>query len=47
MGSIIYPLSYLTKSLSPFPFTVRRVLNIHELGYDYAGTVSTVGGTLG
>ncbi|HKI07118.1 MAG TPA: tyrosinase family protein [Nitrososphaeraceae archaeon] len=39
------PSELLDEELSPFPFTVRRVLNVHELGYDYAGTVSTVGGT--
>ena len=41
------PSELLDQELSPFPFTVRRVLNIHELGYDYAGSVSTVRGTRG
>ena len=41
------PSELLDQELSPFPFTVRRVLNVHELGYDYAGTVSTARGTSG
>lgn len=40
------PNELLDEELAPFPFTVRRVLNIHELGYDYAGTVSSVGGNV-
>lgn len=39
------PNELLDEELPPFPFTVRRVLSIHDLGYDYAGTVSTVEGT--
>jgi tyrosinase len=30
------PTDYLAKVLAPFPFTVRDVLDIHELGYEYA-----------
>jgi tyrosinase len=41
------PSELLDQELAPFPFTVRRVLNVHELGYDYAGTVTMVGGTTG
>jgi tyrosinase len=42
------PSELLDQELSPFPFTVRRVLNVHELGYDYAGSVTTTaGGTSG
>jgi tyrosinase len=39
------PTELLDQELAPFPFTVRRVLNVHELGYDYAGIIMTVGGT--
>jgi tyrosinase len=40
------PIDYLDKVLSPFPFTVRQVLDVRALGYDYAvanvvATVST------
>jgi tyrosinase len=38
------PSELLDQELAPFPFTVRRVLNVHELGYDYAGSMATVGG---
>ena len=38
------PADYLDKVLAPFPFTVRDVLDVRELGYDYAvsATVATV-----
>lgn len=39
------PSELLDEELAPFPFTVRKVLNIHELGYDYAGSTIIVGGT--
>jgi len=41
------PSELLDLELAPFPFTIRRVLSIHKLGYDYAGAVSTVRGNLG
>jgi tyrosinase len=31
--------------LEPFPLTVGDVLDVHTLGYDYAGTVATTSGT--
>lgn len=41
------PLEFLDEALPPFGYTVRAVLNIHELGYDYAGTSATVGSNWG
>jgi len=40
------PSEFLDEALPPFDFTVRGVLNVHDLGYDYAGTTATVGGNL-
>jgi tyrosinase len=37
------PAEFLDEALPPFDFTVRQVLNVHDLGYDYAGTTVTVG----
>jgi tyrosinase len=38
------PDDYLDKVLAPFQFTVRGVLDVRELGYDYAvGSTSAVG----
>lgn len=36
---------YLPISLEPFPLNVNEVLDIYKLGYEYAGTQTTVGGT--
>jgi tyrosinase len=35
------PPSYLTRVLAPFPYTVAQVLDVHSLGYDYAGSSAT------
>jgi tyrosinase len=35
-GTNNIPTDYMTKVLAPFPFTVRDVLDINELGYEYA-----------
>jgi len=36
-GDSTVPDKILDYALDPFPFTVRQVLNVHNLGYDYAG----------
>ena len=36
---------YLGLALEPFTLTVNDVLDIYKLGYEYAGTQTTVGGT--
>jgi tyrosinase len=40
-----FPTSFLNRALPPFPLTVAQTLNIKTLGYDYASTTSSVGGT--
>jgi len=35
-GNSTIPSEWLDKSLAPFPYTFREVLNINTLGYDYA-----------
>jgi tyrosinase len=40
-----FPASFLGRALPPFPLTVAQTLNIKTLGYDYASTTSSVGGT--
>jgi tyrosinase len=35
-GNSTIPLELLNLALPPFPYTVREVLNIYDLGYDYA-----------
>jgi tyrosinase len=41
------PSEFLDEPLPPFDFTVRAVLNVHDLGYDYAGTTITVASNWG
>lgn len=41
------PSQLLDMALPPFELTVKDVLNVHDLGYDYAGTSISVGGTGG
>jgi tyrosinase len=41
-GTISVPPDYLDKVLAPFSYTVRDVLDITSLGYDYAVTTSVV-----
>lgn len=35
------PANYLDLVLAPFPYTVRQVLDVHGLGYDYASSSAT------
>jgi tyrosinase len=39
------PPNYLTLVLAPFPYTVAQVLDVHSLGYDYASSSATAGGS--
>lgn len=41
----IIPLMLYDEVLDPFRLTVRQVINVYELGYDYAGQQVLVGGT--
>lgn len=40
-GTNNIPPDYLDKTLAPFAYTVRDVLDVHTLGYDYASSVTT------
>lgn len=40
------PSVYFDLVLEPFDLTVRDVLDIYDLGYDYAGIENSVGGTV-
>lgn len=44
-GTRNIPSVYLDLVLEPFDLTVRDVLDIYDLGYDYAGIEKSVGGT--
>ncbi len=39
------PPNYLDKTLAPFNYTVRDVLDVHTLGYDYAAGTATAAAT--
>lgn len=41
------PPSYLNITLVPFKYTVAQVLDIHQLGYEYAAAATSVAGTSG
>jgi len=41
-GNSTMPLELLDVALPPFPYTVREVLNIYNLGYDYASLSSEI-----
>ena len=45
-GDSTIPEKILDQPLEPFPFTVRQVLNVHNLGYDYAGIEISLGGNI-
>ena len=42
-GTANIPAQYLDKALAPFALTVRQVLDIGALGYEYAGSSATAG----
>jgi tyrosinase len=42
-GTANIPSQYLDKALAPFALTVRQVLDIGALGYEYAGSSATAG----
>ena len=45
-GPCHMPEEYLDVTLAPFNQTVRQVLNIYNMGYDYASSVVTEGGNI-
>ncbi|MBV9048364.1 MAG: tyrosinase family protein [Solirubrobacterales bacterium] len=42
-GANNVPANYMSQTLSPFPYTVQQVLDVHGLGYDYASSSTGAG----